>query len=204
MSERGSADADPQPAEERENEEEDPADADHLFAGVESVDVQSRCFSFGMAPPCPGTPSQPIMARPSLQGSSEALDTRLLSEGESSCGAGVGKRHHPALDARARSADRGPARRPSVRRHRHRGGADIAVELVERTDFGPHFDRVAYTHESSTPCTSPRRSVAWRVRHDPLETLPSMPSRPHRSIPIRRCSRRSRVGTPCATRSRRV
>ena len=49
------------------------------------------------------------------------------------------------LDRRLPIVRRG--RRSAVRGARDRPGAGVAAELVERTDFGPTFDRVAYTQD---------------------------------------------------------
>ena len=59
------------------------------------------------------------------------------------------------------------------------GAIDIAaahgvpVEHVERTTFGPEFDRVAYTHEVIDALAAARRRPRRdrRVRHDPVEAV---------------------------------
>ena len=51
--------------------------------------------------------------------------------------------------------------------------AGVAVELIERDDFGPGFDRLAYTHRV-VDARRPRRRADrdGRLRHDPRQADP--------------------------------
>ena len=79
----------------------------------------------------------------------------------------------------------------------------VAAELVERTDFGPDLRPGRVHPRRRRRAAAPRRRSRRhrRLRDDPVEAVRRRVRRPGREHASRRCCRRSRAGTRCATRS---
>ena len=199
--------------EETEDQQQHAANGGHHLAWCQLLEVQNPPSFSSSVPRSRGTRrlahhgGSPI-ARTLAEGQPEPATPRLPSVCEADRGARERQRDHSARHARRRAPDHGGARRPTVRRGRHRrerrrAGRNHRPGLV-RSRFRP-----GCLHPRGGRRARPSRDRSdrdGRFRHHPREADPRRLSRSHRQHAPRaaprvqglargrRCGRRGREG----------